>query len=730
MESNSSHEELVGTVERFLFKNEENGFSVFIIAMAHKSSAIAKGYMSNIHPGQQVCLQGTWVMHAKFGRQFDASSCVMRLPESVNGLKKYLGSGLIKGIGKVYAEKLVDYFGAQVLEVIDKTPQRLKEVGGIGHKRLEQIIVAWHDQKEISTLMVFLQDKEVSSSHALKIYKKYGKESIALVTENPYRLAEEIWGIGFKTADSIALKMGVEKNSIKRIKSGMLFALSEISTKGHLYSILEDLKKEMVTLLELVQEESQPLLKTALHELYDHDKIKLISHEEKHYVTLSKYYFSEKAVASKLKTLLERQSETLFNLDEVYKKISRDHGKIICLNEDQQLGIMTSIQHKVTVITGGPGTGKTTLIKKMLEVLDDNSLTYRLAAPTGRAAKRIMEGTGRQAVTLHRLLEFDVSTMGFTHNEQNALKLDFLIIDEASMVDIFLAYALLRAVPLNAHVLFIGDCDQLPSVGAGNFLNDMIESGKIPTVRLTQIFRQAQDSMIIINAHRINKGEFPVSFLPDARKDFFFIKEEKPELVIDHLRKIFSHTLPKFGISNEDTALLVPMNRGIVGTIKLNQDLQAMLNPDPNLRSLQFGGTVFKVCDKVMQIRNNYDKLVFNGDCGSIDDIDQENRVIKVRFIERMVEYEFNELNELVLAYALSIHKSQGSEYSAVIVPIFMQHFMLLQRNLIYTAITRAKKLCIFIGQPQAVGMAVTNNKTTRRITFLQQYLNSDLACR
>lgn len=726
----NNQEELVGTVEKILFKNEENGFAIMVITMMHKSSAIAKGNISNLQPGQQVCLKGAWVMHAKFGRQFDVQSCSVQLPETITGLKKYLGSGLIKGIGKVYAEKLVNYFGQQVLTIIDQFPERLKEVDGIGQKRLEQIITAWNDQKEISNLMVFLQGKEVSTAHAIKIYKKYGKESIALVTENPYRLAEDIWGIGFKTADSIALKLGIEKNSPKRIKAGMLFVISEATSKGNLYCALEDLKQETVTLLEIESESSQLLLKTALHELYDHEKIKLISFEEKHFVTLTQYYFSEKGVASKLQNLLAQKSMHHFDLDAIYKKISCDDGKSICLNEDQQHGIMTCLQQKVTIITGGPGTGKTTLIKKLLEILDDNGLTYRLAAPTGRAAKRITEGTGRYAVTLHRLLEFDVATYSFVHNEKNALSLDFLIIDEASMVDIFLAHALLKAVPLSAHILFIGDCDQLPSVGAGNFLNDMIASGKIPTVKLTQIFRQAQDSMIIINAHRINKGEFPASFLPDARKDFFFIKEEKPELVIDHLKKIFFHTLKKFNIDQDNTALLVPMNRGIVGTIKLNQDLQTMLNPNTDRTSLQFGSTLFKVGDKVMQIRNNYDKLVFNGDCGIIEEIDQENRVVTVLFLERTIEYEFDELNELVLAYALSIHKSQGSEYAAVIVPIFMQHFMLLQRNLIYTAITRAKKVCIFIGQPQAIAMAVKNDKIAQRVTFLQQYLTSDLACR
>lgn len=724
-----NHEELTGIVDHFLYKNEENGFAIFELRLLHKGSAIAKGYASTVQPGQHVILKGSWVVNPKFGRQFDAISCTAQLPTSQEGLKKYLGSGLIKGIGKVYAEKLVNHFGTQILAIIDTAPDRLQEVAGIGHKRCSMISASWHDQKEISNIMVFLQGKGVSTAHAIKMYKKYGHDAITVVTENPYRLAEDIWGIGFKTADSIAQKINIEKHSPQRIKAGIVFAITEETNKGHLYASLEELKKNVIILLELDAELSQPLIKTALHELYNRDKIKLITHNAQHFVTLNQYYFSEKGIASKLQNLLATPADYQFDYDAIYKKISLDDGSTLCLNEDQQRGIMACLQKKITIITGGPGTGKTTLIKKLLEILDSYNLTYRLAAPTGRAAKRITEGTGRYAVTLHRLLEFDASIMNFVHNEKNALKLNFLIIDEASMIDTFLAHALLKAVPFHAHVLFIGDCDQLPSVGAGNFLNDMINSGTIPTIRLTQIFRQAQNSMIVTNAHRINRGEFPISFLPDARKDFFFIQEEQPESVINHLNTIFHYTLPKFGIDHDNVAVLVPMNRGAVGTIKLNQDLQAMLNNNASA-SIQFGATIFKIGDKVMQIRNNYDKEVFNGDCGIIQEINKEDRTMKILFSDKYVDYEIDEFNELVLAYALSIHKSQGSEYGAVIVPVFMQHFMLLQRNLIYTAITRAKKLCIFIGQPKAIALAIKNNKTAHRITFLQQFLTGDLTCR
>jgi exodeoxyribonuclease V alpha subunit len=391
---------------------------------------------------------------------------------------------------------------------------------------------------------------------------------------------------------------------------------------------------------------------------------------------------------------------------------------------------MNCLQHKVTVITGGPGTGKTTLIKKLLSILDDQSINYKLAAPTGRAAKRIMEGTGRHALTIHRLLEFDVSTMSFTHNESNALKVQFLIIDEASMIDIFLAYAILKALPHDAHLILIGDVDQLPSVGAGNFLNDLIASGKIPCIRLKQIFRQAQDSMIIVNAHRVNSGEFPTTQLPDAKKDFIFIKEENPEFVAAHLETIYGKGLQRFGIPTHESMVLVPMNRGTVGTHKINHDLQQLLNPDSQLPSLMQAGTTYKVGDRVMQIRNNYDKNVFNGDIGTIDEIDTQERMLTVHFPEQTVIYEQSELDELVLAYAISIHKSQGSEFNAVIIPIFMQHFTLLQRNLLYTAITRAKKLCILIGQPKAIAMAINNNKGLKRTTFLQEFLTTDLQCR
>jgi exodeoxyribonuclease V alpha subunit len=720
-------ETLTGTIDRFLFQNADNGFAVFVLQAPNNTSITVKGYVPNIQAGQEIEIKGTWVFHAKFGKQFEAQQCISTIPTSLVGLKKYLSSGLIKGIGKSYADRLVTYFGADVLKVIDTAPQRLKEVGGIGEKRIEKIIEAWKDQKEIANIMVFLQDKGITPAYAAKIYKQYRHESLAIVQENPYRLAEEVWGIGFKTADEFAQKLGFQPHAPQRIAAGILHAISIASSQGHLYVELQDLKAKTRELLGLEPTTYEDLLKQALHTLYNKEKIKLITEQGVHYITLTSFYFSERGVAQRVKTLITTPTPFTFNIDNFYTLLRAPKEHEIHLNEDQQRGILSCLQNKITVVTGGPGTGKTTLIKKLLSLLDSERVNYKLAAPTGRAAKRIIEGTGRYAMTIHRLLEFDVSTMSFTHNEHHALKVDFLIVDEASMIDIFLAHALLKALPHKAHLVLIGDVDQLPSVGAGNFLHDLIASNTVACVRLTQIFRQAQNSLIVVNAHRINKGEFPVSFLPESRNDFIFTKEEQAETITDHLKRILFIELPKRGISTDDTIVLTPMNRGIVGTHSLNHILQGLLNPHPTHEQVSYAGNTYKHKDKVMQIRNNYDKQVYNGDIGIIDEINTEDRELKVNFgDQRIVSYEFDELNELVLAYAISIHKSQGSEYAAVIVPLFTQHFMLLQRNLVYTALTRAKRLCIFIGQMKALAIALSNTKGTKRITFLQKFLISN----
>jgi len=725
-------QELTGVVDKLIFQNQENGYSVFLLKTRGTDAVTVTGHLPAVQPGQQVNIQGFWVMHKKFGKQFEAKSCTSCLPNSILGLKKYLGSGMIKGIGPVYAAKLVKKFGVDVLEIIENQPERLQEIDGIGPKRIEKITVAWKEQKEISKVMIFLQEKGVSTVYATKIYKQYGQEAIAIMNENPYRLADDIWGIGFKKADAVAQQMGFEKNSLKRINSGILFVISQELNNGHLYVQLKDLKQKTIDLLELENNDDiSNKIKMALHNLYDSEKIKLISVDDSHFVTLAQYYFSEKGAANKILKLVDRKSPHEFDLQQIYKKLRVESGPHdLLLNEDQQKGVLSCLQHKVTVITGGPGTGKTTLVKKLLAILDEYHIRYKLAAPTGRAAKRMFESTGRHASTIHRLLEFDFNNFSFFYNEQNALPIDFLIVDEASMIDIFLANALLKALPLDAHIIFIGDIYQLPSVGAGNFLKDLIASGKASSVFLKKIFRQAQDSMIVVNAHRVNNGEFPLSHMPDSKRDFIFLKEPEPENVTVHLQTIYKKGLGRFKIHHENAIVLSPMHRGAAGTQKINYDLQNIVNPSQNLKKVSYAGTEYKIGDPVMQLRNNYDKHVFNGDIGKIVDINIEDRALFVNFNDRIVEYDSADLNEIVLAYAISIHKSQGSEYDAAIIPIFTQHFTLLQRNLIYTAITRAKKLCIFIGQPKAIAIAVKNNKSLVRKTFLKEYLTTDLQCR
>ena len=724
--------EVCGTLEKEISKNSENGFSIFSLKVNAKQSITIQGHFPQLHIGEQVTFKGKWVFHPKFGRQFNATECVAQLPSSILGIKKYLSSGMIKGIGPKFAQRLVDTFEEQTLEIIDKQPEKLLLVDGVGPQRVTAITQAWKEQKEISKVMVFLKSKDISTSFAVKIYKNYGDESINKIQQNPYRLVEDIWGVGFKSADTLALKLGLEKNSIKRIKSGILHCITEATNEGHLYKEVQSTKEAVIKILELENnEQNQNLLKQALEDLYYEEKIKLITHNDQHFITLPKYYFSEKGIANKILNFLEVNPKLQFDFDAIYNQIRQSDANGIELNEDQQRGILACLQNKVTIITGGPGTGKTTLIKKLLDVLKEAKIKFRLAAPTGRAAKRMYQATGCNTETLHRLLEFTPTTMSFNKNEQNALDLDFLIIDEASMIDVFLMHSILRAMPLHAYLILLGDVDQLPSVGAGNILNDLIDSEKITTVRLTQIFRQAQDSLIIVNAHKVNNGEFPTTSIPNSKKDFKYIKQTEPENFFPVLHKIYKTELSKHLIMPSDTVVLTPMNRGIVGTQRINQELQMILNPEQNdKKQIARFGQIYREGDRVMQIRNNYDKFVFNGDMGTIQNINHIDQKMLINFGDRSLEYDFSELDEIVLSYAISIHKSQGSEFAAVIIPIFMQHFILLQRNLIYTAITRAKKLCILAGQAKAIYIGIKKNKGTVRNTFLKEFLTTKLEAR
>lgn len=733
--------ELNGTVEKIVFHNEENGYSVFSMQCTKNETVTVTGSFSTLHQGSRVTVKGSWNTHPKFGRQFIAKECFTTLPASAAGIQKYLASGLIKGIGPKYAQRLVDCFGQETLNIIDQSPEKLLRIDGIGERRVAIISEAWQEQKEISRVMVFLQEKGVSPAYAAKIFKTYGNQAIDKVQQNPYRLVDDIWGIGFKTADQIALKMGLDRKSPERIKAGVLFSISQATDQGHLYQTIDQLKKTFESIIVFEEEDKEngiapsyeKLLKPALNDLYLQKKIIVITHKETNYVALPQFYFSEKGIANKVRALVSKPTQLSQTLDigVLYNQLRSEANGGINLNEDQQKGILCCLQHKITVITGGPGTGKTTLVKRLLSTLEEHRISFRLAAPTGRAAKRMFESTGRSTETLHRLLEFSPGTMGFTRNDSNTLELDFLIVDEASMIDVFLMNSLLKALPSHASLLLLGDIDQLPSVGAGNVLNDLIKSEKVPVIRLVHIFRQAQDSMIIVNAHRINHGEYPQAHLPTTRKDFVLIKEEEPENVFNWLKIWYQERLPKLGIKAESSIVLPPMNRGTVGTVILNQQLQTLLNPfTTDQGNISSFGRLFKINDRVMQIRNNYNKFVFNGDIGSIKNIDKESQELIVSYGDRDIIYEFSELGELVHSYAISIHKSQGSEFDAVIIPIFTQHFVLLQRNLLYTAITRAKKLCILIGQTKAIAMAVKNNKSIVRQTFLKEFLTTDLEAR
>ncbi|RTL07170.1 ATP-dependent RecD-like DNA helicase [Candidatus Dependentiae bacterium] len=730
--SNNQLIKLQGTVERILFLNAQNGYTVCVISLEQESveTITAFGTLMSITVGTLITITGSWITHPKFGKQFSIMSYAVCPPASTVGIEKYLSSGLIKGIGPVYAKKLVELFGSKTLDIIDKHPERLSAVSGIGPKRQKDIIAGWIEQKEVAHIMLFLQEKGITPAYAVKIYKVYKQRAIEIVLENPYRLAEDIWGIGFSTADAIAQQLSIAHDSVKRCRAGLLHILQGLLQQGNVYVELEKLKQDTITLLALDHEVAQAKIKLALHDLYNEDKIKVVTTTEKHFVTLAGHYAAEKGIATRIKEIQQAKTDWSVQIGDLYTLLRTKNDTVVSLNEDQQKGVMSVFSDKVSIITGGPGTGKTTLVKAIITLCDFAKISYKLAAPTGRAAKRLTSSTQRQAMTIHRLLEFDPAIMGFTKNTQNALDCQLLIVDESSMIDIFLMYALLKAMPNGSHVVFIGDSDQLPSVGSGNVLADLLASKVVPTVCLTHIFRQAHQSLIVINAHRINKGEFFKTYdesMPKA-KDFYFIKEDDPEKITEHIRAVFKNILPSHHISSKNSAVLVPMNRGTVGTIALNQYMQKLLNPNTG-DAVLYGSYTFRVQDTVMQIKNNYDKHVFNGDIGTIVGINKAEKTVDVQF-DLLVVYDFSELEELVLAYSISIHKSQGSEYDAAIIPLVMQHYTLLQRKLLYTAVTRAKKLCILIGQTQAFYMAIKNHTFQQRVTFLNLFLTSDLKAR
>jgi exodeoxyribonuclease V alpha subunit len=710
-------ETIEGTVERIIFTNEENHYTVAQLlpeGARRAEPVIIVGNLAALNIGETVRAKGRWTSHKQFGRQFTVEQFESVLPRTAVGIKKYLGSGLVKGIGDTFADRIVEKFGEQTLDVIDHFSARLREVDGIGPERARRIKEAWSQQKNVRDIMIFLQGHGIGSAHAAKIYKQYGENAIAIVQENPYRLEKDIVGIGFKTADGIAAKLGIAKDSIHRLKAGVAYTLESAAGEGHTCLPREGLIKAAAELLEAEitsVENAANLLALGGDVVIEED-----------WVYLMRLYKSERGVATRIRDLLSGKLE-LPPID-MEKALAWVQQKTqVELATAQQLAIRTALTSKLCVITGGPGVGKTTIVNSIVKILQAKNCQVLLAAPTGRAAKRMSEATGAPAQTIHRLLKYDPHEGGFTLNERRPLKGDMIIIDETSMLDIPLAYHLIKAVPQNASVVFVGDVDQLPSVGPGNFLGDLIESGAVPVVRLTEIFRQAKDSFIITNAHRVNEGQMPVLDAP-KEGDFFFIEEDDPEKVLATIKTMGADRVPKkFGFDPMgDIQVLTPMHKGVCGSENLNRELQATLNPSGP--SIQRFGRTYRVGDRVMQIRNNYDKDVFNGDLGRVKQIDLIEQELIVDADGRDILYDFNDLDELMPAYAISVHKSQGNEYPAVIVPLLTQHYVLLQRNLLYTAITRGKKLVILIGSKKALGIAIRNNKTAARYSRLRERLN------
>ncbi len=723
------NQHLKGQIERITYTNEENGYSVLKLKVyGRKDLVCAVGNMMAPTPGEILELEGEWSTHPKFGEQFKINRYQTKVPATVYGIRKYLGSGLIKGIGPVMAQRIVGKFGESTLEVIERTPESLTAVAGIGKKRIAMIMAAWEEQKEIREVMLFLQTHGVSSGYATKIFKEYGDQSISVVQENPYRLAMDIFGIGFVTADGIAEKLGFDKQCPIRAEAGLLYILHQLADEGHVYYPYEPLVQKCQEMLEIRRDSitqaigANVLAGRIVLEDLNRDSEKFLENNKGVY--LKKFHVSETGIAARIKRLLNAP-KAIRTID-AEKAVEWVQNRLdIRLAGGQIEAIKEAARSKVLVVTGGPGTGKTTIINAVLKIFSPLKIPIQLAAPTGRAAKRMSEATGYEAMTLHRLLEYSMAKGGFQKDQKHPLPCHLLIVDEASMIDTILMHHLLKAIPLGATFILVGDIHQLPSVGAGNVLKDIIASAYIPVVALDKIFRQARESRIIVNAHRINSGQMPVYQNLKEKSDFFFIEQEDPEQVLNTILDLASKRVPNyFGLDPmDDIQVLTPMHRGVVGAGNLNLALQDRLNP--HTKGVERGNRSFRIGDKVMQIKNNYDKEVFNGDIGRIVRLDPEMREMIIAFEDRELPYDFSDLDEVILAYAVSVHKSQGSEYPAVIIPILIQHYMLLQRNLIYTAVTRGKKLVILVGTRKALAIGIRNDKTLKRYTLLERRLKS-----
>ena len=734
---------LSGTVERITYRNPENGYTVLrlepdqsmVPGLSRDGVATVVGNLPEVTPGEHLALEGRWTTHSQYGTQFAVEICKPSVPVTPKGLKRYLGSGLIEGIGPQFAERIVDHFGEETLEVLESQPGRLTEIPGIGPKRSRGIQQAWEEQRGVKEIMLFLHEHGISTHLAVKINQTYGEEALTVVRGNPYQLEQDIYGVGFKTADRIARDLGLPPDHPSRIEAGIIYALEEDLGEGHTYSPRGQLLENAVELLDCPPE----LAEAGLARLIEEDRARLDRVPapgdapegddppgQIEAVYLTPFYHAETGTAALLRELADTIPSRLSDIPPAFLDELHAPGENgVALSEDQKAAAHTALTHPVSVLTGGPGTGKTTCLRYLITILEGSSKDFALASPTGRAAKHLSTATGQPASTVHRLLGYSPQE-GFKHNRENPLEIDILIVDEASMLDLPLTYNLVKALAPGTHLLLVGDVDQLPSVGPGNVLHDVIVSGAAPVTRLQLIFRQAAGSEIISNAHRINRGDLPVfptrDPAADTQPDFYLFPAEDAAAAADWIIDLVSKRIPKqFGLDSlEDIQVLAPLYRGQAGVDALNDRLQAALNPArKGSPEKNLFGTTYRPGDKVMQLENDYTKEVFNGDIGTLREIEESGRTLTVDFDGRPVEYEWSEADTLTLAYAVSVHKAQGAEFPAVVLPIVTQHYIMLRRNLLYTAVTRAQRLCVLAGSRRALGIAVNNNQEARRCSAL-----------
>ena len=713
-------DKLDGQIERVVFRNEENGFCVLRVKVrGYKELVTVTGTTPTVNPGEWLAADGEWLTDPRHGMQFKAGGMRMSKPDTLEGIEKYLASDLVKGIGKEYAKRLVKTFGRDVFDVIENSSGKLLKVEGIGKLRKDNIKKAWDEQKNVRQIMSFLFSHGISTTRAFRIHKIYGDKAIELVQRDPYCLARDIRGIGFLIADQIAMKLGIAKDSALRARAGLEFCLGELTASGHCAYVRNDLLSRSAELLDV----ELMIVEDALD--FSLENKRLIQRTDvrgRDLIYLPKLYFAEIELAKRLQSLAKGHHPCPgIDVEKALAWVQQKSG--IELANAQRIALENSVKSKVMVITGGPGVGKTTLVNSVLMVLKAKKMRVELCAPTGRAAKRMAETTGMEAKTIHRMLKFNPSTGGFVHSSENPLKCDILIVDESSMIDVILASQLMGAVPLHAAVVIVGDSDQLPSVGPGKVLQDMIHSKTIPVGHLNEVFRQAATSRIITNAHKINLGKAPEFPDEGGKSDCYFVEADEPEKALSLIGKMVKQSIPKKFHFNplEDIQILTPMQKGELGARNLNVTMQGLLNPRGD--EVERFGIIYRIGDKVMQTENDYDKDIYNGDIGRIASIDEEASELIVNFDGRKVMYDFRELDELVLSYAITIHKSQGSEYPCVVIPMHTQHFVLLQRSLIYTALTRAKKLVIIIGKKKALNLAITRAESRDRTTTLSERL-------